>query len=215
MKKDDQNQSVKLGTYGVIKGAQTFLAVACDKSDYALMDLGYLFEKVVLFCTSIGLGTVWIGGTFNKGNFSKAMNLASNEVLSIVSPVGYESDQKSLIAKLFGGNSEKRQAFEELFFNENFETPLSKETARPYSDMLEMVRMAPSAMNKQPWRILKTGDQLHLYSAGKISMSQVDIGIAMCHLSLVANEKGMSGDFKVSNHPNHAQFKYVVSWYLL
>lgn len=210
--KDDQNQEFKLGTYGVIKGAQTFLAVACEKNDHALEDLGFLFEKVILFCTSIGLGTVWIGGTFNKGNFSKAMNLKSNEILPIVSPVGYESSQKSFLSKLMGGNSSKRFAFEEVFFDTNFETALTEEKANSYADVLEMIRMAPSAMNKQPWRILKDGNTLHMYSAGKIDMSQVDIGIAMCHLSLSSEEKGLGGIFKTLPHPNHPKFKYVISW---
>lgn len=33
--------------------------------------------------------------------------------------------------------------------------PLEKEEAGNYEAALEMVRIAPSASNKQPWRILK------------------------------------------------------------
>lgn len=67
-----------------------------------LIALGYSLEKVILYRTSLGLGTVWLGGTFNKGNFAKAVNLKENEILPIVSPVGYEGGKKSLFAKVVG-----------------------------------------------------------------------------------------------------------------
>lgn len=67
-----------------------------------LIALGYSLEKVIIYCTSLGLGTVWLGGTFNKGNFAKAVNLKENEILPIVSPVGYEGGKKSLFAKVVG-----------------------------------------------------------------------------------------------------------------
>ncbi len=75
IKKDNSNKELKLGTYGVIKGANYFLAAVCEKDDLSLIALGYTLEKVILYCTSLGLGTVWLGGTFNKGEFAKAMNL--------------------------------------------------------------------------------------------------------------------------------------------
>ena len=78
VEKDDTDKAIKLGTYGVIKGANYYLAAAYKKSNYDLEDLGFLFEKVILYCTSLGLGTVWLGGTFNKGNFAKAMVLYVN-----------------------------------------------------------------------------------------------------------------------------------------
>lgn len=203
---------VKLGTYGVIKGANCYLAVAYKKSRYDLEDLGFLFEKVILFCTSLGLGTVWLGGTFSKGDFAKAIQLQENELLAIVAPVGIESEKKSIVAKIFGSTSSKRKDFSKLFFNENFDTPLTSESDRAYDEVLEMVRLAPSAMNKQPWRILKEGNQYHIYSEGKTDMSRIDIGICMCHFYLVAKEKGLQGEFKVIGGKSHDQYKYVVSW---
>lgn len=212
IEKSEVEKEVKLGTYGVIKGAQAFLAVAANTGDYALEDLGYLFEKVVLFCTSIGLGTVWLGGTFNKGHFARAMQLRAGETLPIISPVGIESSQKSLIAKLFGVNTNKRLDFGQLFFDGDFKRPLTPEKAMDLGEVLEMVRLAPSAMNKQPWRILKGKDALHIYSDGKIDMSRVDMGICLCHLALAAEEKGIGGTFKVMKPELDAPYKYLVSW---
>lgn len=212
VQKNDTNKEIKLGTYGVIKGANYYLAVAYEKSNYALEDLGFLFEKVILYCTSLGLGTVWIGGTFNKGDFSKAMQLKDYETLPIVSPVGIEGGKKSILAKMFGSNKFKRKDFNQIFFNENFDTPLTYEEDKEYYEVLEMVRLAPSAMNKQPWRILKEGNNYHFYSEGKSEANRIDMGICMCHFYLTVKEKGLKGEFKVLSDKSDNKYKYVVSW---
>ncbi|BCZ45442.1 nitroreductase [Clostridium gelidum] len=210
--KDDTNKEIKLGTYGVIKGASYYLAVAYKKSNYDLEDLGFLFEKVILYCTSLGLGTVWLGGTFNKGNFAKAMELKEDEKLPIVSPVGIEGGKKSILARMFGSNTFKRKEFTEIFFYENFDTALIPKDCKEYTEVLEMVRIAPSAMNKQPWRILKDGNNYHIYSEGKIEMSRIDIGICICHFYLAAKEKGLKGEIKVLIGKEDNKYKYVASW---
>ena len=212
VKKDDSNKEMKLGTYGVIKGANYYLAVAHKKSEYDLEDLGFLFEKVILYCTSLGLGTVWLGGTFKKDNFANAMKLKEDEILEIVAPVGIEGGKKSILGKMFGNNTYKRKDFEEIFFNESFNKSLTKEEAKEYDDVLEMVRIAPSAINKQPWRILKEGNNYHIYSSGKSEISRIDIGICLCHFYLSAKEKGLKGEIKVLNNKEDAKYKYVVSW---
>ncbi len=40
--------------------------------------------------------------------------------------------------------------------------PLSREEAREYAEVLEMVRIGPSASKKQPWRNVTDGADLHL-----------------------------------------------------
>jgi len=212
VQKDDTDKAIKLGTYGVIKGANYYLAVAYKKSNYDLEDLGFLFEKVILYCTSLGLGTVWLGGTFNKGNFAKAMQLKEDEILEVVSPVGIEGGKKSILARMFGSNAFKRKDFAQIFFNENFDTSLTTEEAKEYNEVLEMVRLSPSAVNKQPWRILKKDNIYHIYSEGKSEISRIDIGICICHFYLSAKEKGLKGEIKVLSGKEDNKYKYVASW---
>ena len=213
IEKNDENKETKLGTYGVIKGANYYLTAAYDKSDdKGLYDIGYLLEKVVLYCTDLGLGTVWLGGTFNKSKFAEAINLKDNESLSIVCPFGIEADKKTLVAKMFGVNTNKRKDFTSLFFKDNFDTTLSYEEAGEYGEVLENIRLAPSALNKQPWRIVKEDKNLHIYSDGKIDINKVDIGIALCHLELTAREKGLNGKFEILKNKVSDKFEYVISW---
>lgn len=207
------NESIKLGTYGVIKGANYFLAAACEKDNLSLIALGYSLEKVILYCTSLGLGTVWLGGTFNKGNFAKAVNLKENEILPIVSPVGYEGGKKSLFAKIVGNNTNKRNDFSKSFFNGDFNTPLSESDAEEFYEPLEMLRLAPSAVNKQPWRVIKKDDRIHFYFKDAKNSTIIDMGIALCHFHLTAMENNLDGELKINDSKiGNNDLTYVMSW---
>ncbi|MGG7144386.1 nitroreductase family protein [Clostridium nigeriense] len=215
IKRDSIGKDIKLGTYGVIKGANYFLVSACENDDLSLISLGYSLEKVILYCTSLGLGSVWLGGTFNKGEFAKAITLKENEILPIVSPVGYEGGKKSVIATLFGNNTNKRKLYSELFFNRSFDTPLNPNDSDEYLEALEMLRLAPSAMNKQPWRVLKEDNTLHFYITSTKGLTKVDIGIALCHFHLVAIENNINGEFKSlisQKNKTNKDLTYITSW---
>ncbi|GAG20046.1 unnamed protein product, partial [marine sediment metagenome] len=77
---------------------------------------------------------------------------------------------------------------------------LPRETTGRYETLLEMVRLAPSAGNKQPWRVLKEKEteKFHFYvksSQQKVynTFITVDVGIAICHFDLTAKEVGIEG----------------------
>ena len=58
--------------------------------------------------------------------------------------------------------ADERLPFEELFFDGTFDNPLSKERAGNLAQPLEMVRLSPSAVNKQPWRVIVADNAAHL-----------------------------------------------------
>ena len=219
-KKDTDTE--KLGTYGVIKGTNTFLGVTVKNSEYAMETVGYVFEKLVLLLTKMGIGTCWLAGTFNKDNFKNAMNISDDEIFPIVCPIGYPSDKSSLVNKLFrkASNSDNRKPFNELFFSNNFETPLTKDEASKYEFPLEMLRLAPSAANRQPWRVLKKDNNFHFYkeinpkSKYSYDLQKLDVGIGFCHFHLAVQEKELKGKFFIKNPnmetPNNLE--YLFSW---
>lgn len=216
----------KIGTYGIIKGANIFIAVAYENGEMALEEVGYEMEKLILFVTSLGLGTCWIGGTFNKSEFSKAMELKDNETLPIVTPIGRNEDKKRFIerAMKFFTKSKKRKEWYELFFLRDFSIPLTPVINLGYfKEVLENVRLAPSALNKQPWRIVKDSNKFHFYiNSPKIKndkltfdIHRIDMGIAMCHFDLTCRKLGLEGIFikdnpEVKNIPKNTE--YVITW---
>lgn len=209
-----------LGTYGVIKGARTYLGVAVNDVPDAMEAVGYVFERLVLYAASIGLGTCWLGGTFNRSEFAKAMELEGNEFFPIASPIGYPAPKNHAVDKIMRRaiKADTRKAFEEIFFDGDFGTPLTEAASGIYSYPLYITRLAPSAKNAQPWRIIKDGDSFHFFEKKTIPSSshdiqRLDIGIALCHFDLAAKEKEFEGKAVVlDKHPDGNGLIYVFSY---
>lgn len=210
--KPNNYQTNKLGTYGVIKNPSYFLVAYCEDKPFALEALGYAFEKVILYCTSLNLGTVWLGGTFNKSKFAKAVNLKEGYILPVVSPVGYPGLRRSPIGFLIGSNHNKREPFSKLFSRNDFYTPMSKKQAGIYGDALEAVRLAPSSMNCQPWRVVYNDEGIHFYKTASKDINKIDMGIALCHFDSVLEDQRVKGRFKIINPNIKTDYEYVISW---
>lgn len=216
----------KIGTYGVIKGAEDYIAAIVDSGEKDLEQLGYVLEKFILFATSKKLGTCWLGGTFKKSDFLKLVTLKGNELFPIVSPIGYPKDKKSTIESFmrFAAGSNHRKPWIELFFNQNLNTQLTPEIANEYEQALEGVRLAPSASNKQPWRIVKVRNAYHFYLKPNkgygdklgYNIQRIDMGIAMCHFEIILEELGINGSWQIDNPELDTSTKehlnYTVSW---
>ena len=214
----------KLGTYGVIKGASTFLGVTTDKTEFGLVAAGYQFENLVLIATGMGLSTVWLAGTFSREQFEKAMDIQKDELFPAISPIGYAADKRSITENLMRKTmkSDMRKPWGELFFLDSFGNELSHEEADRYADPLEMLRLAPSATNAQPWRVVKKQNAYHFFETHKKNASEeekmikkVDLGIALSHFHQTALEQGLVGQFKKMdntgiNIPENTT--YIISW---
>ena len=193
----------------VIRGETAYLGAKTAKAPHAEEALGYSFEMLMLYALSMGLGTVWLGGTLDRRAFERAMDLESDELMPCVSPVGRPAAKMSLRESVMrrGTTATTRQSFSELFFDEDFRRPLSEETAGELSEPLKAVQRAPSAVNRQPWRVVRCGRAVHFYlrrslprglvSAG--DLQKVDLGIALCHFALAADAVGLSPRFSLSD----------------
>ncbi|MFW9999299.1 MAG: nitroreductase family protein [Candidatus Hodarchaeota archaeon] len=217
----DPGEKKKLGTYGLIKGAQDFIVGAVEKSKFEREHFGYQMETIILKATDLGLGTCWLGGFFNKSLFSAKINISSNEIVPAITPIGYPIQRtiKEKVVRSFV-KANKRFSWDRLFFDGNLNTPLSSGELGKYSEMLEMVRLGPSAANKQPWRIIKGLNKniFHFYIVKtKSSYSKfppLDIGIAVCHFDLTAKELGINGTWLFKNPQilGTEDLSYVISW---
>jgi len=205
----DEFKDIKLGTYGIISGTKSFIAGKVGNSDMNFEDFGYCMEKLVLFCTQLNIGTCWMGGTYNKTAFSTAVGLQDDELIPAVTPVGYFGTNKRTIDKMFRyfAGSDNRKPFDELFFSKTFQGQLNKKEKDTFGFFLEMVRLAPSASNKQPWRVVVDNNVLHFFlkrtpnynkNIVHADLQRVDMGIAISHVELALNEKNRSHRWTVS-----------------
>ena len=213
----------RLGTYGIIKGTRQFVGVTVENVLGAMEAVGYVFEQFVLYMEHLGLGTCWMAGTFNRNDFENAMEINENELFAIISPIGHPADKRRMFDKVMRKaiSADKRKEWKELFFLNDFQTPVSKEDAGAYAYPLEMVRLAPSAVNGQPWRIVKVNGALHFYKAGAAQADKVydvqkmDLGIAAAHFELAAMDKSIAGRFEKLDAvqiDGAEKYEYVFSW---
>lgn len=223
IEKDTAPNGEKLGTYGIIKGTNLYLGVTIPDEVYAMEALGYDFEQLVLYATSLGLGTCWLGGTFNRSAFTKAMEIREGELFPILSPLGYPAKKRSLTEQVMRRSikADARLSWKELFFVNDFRNPLTEEEAGEYRFPLEMLRLAPSAVNKQPWRVLKDDNGFHFFEKhslggehGSIDMQRIDVGIGICHFHLAAMERNLLGHFerKQPDLETSKDMTYIASW---
>jgi nitroreductase len=219
-----------LGTYGLIKHPAGFIVGAVGQGMRNLEDFGYGMEAIVLQATDLDLATCWLGGTFTKSSFSKAIGATGEEKVPAVVAVGYaaqESRDRDQLRRW--AKSDQRLPWDEMFFQGSFGNPLSQEMAGAYAGPLEAVRLAPSSSNHQPWRVVEEDSSFHFYlqragsyGLGTLSarlfrladLQRVDLGIAMCHFELVAMEVGLEGQWDVREPAlrKPASTEYVASW---
>ncbi len=141
--------------------------------------------------------------------------------------IGYPAENSKSDWVRKGARSDSRLSADRLFFDEDFETPLVAPREDGLADLLETVRWAPSASNKQPWRMVHDSGDWHFYlertpgyGRGRLSslvkmadLQRVDMGIAMCHFKLAAREAGLNGRWAVSPPTAAAAGReYIASW---
>jgi len=226
----DRSVKRRLGTYGFVKGANTFLiGITKDKMPYDLENFGYQFEKAILFATHLNIGTVWLGGTFKRSAFASQVKIASDEKIPAITPIGNPLNKRSLRSRIirYAAGAKHRKPFSSIFFNGDFSQPLTKSSLKDFSDVLEMVRISPSASNRQPWRIVKEQDNnvFHFFIYRKKPLShklfswpdfkRIDLGISVCHFDLTVKQLKISGEWRI-NKPEISipgDIEYLISWF--
>ena len=71
-------------------------------------------------------------------------------------------------------HSRQRRPFDELFdIGDN----------REWVSALELMRLAPSALNGQPWRAVAEGNAVHFFCTKPEGLGLLDIGIGLAHFA--------------------------------
>lgn len=205
----------------VLSGERLYVAGKVEKKSYADVAFGYSFEKLILHAWSLGVGSVWIGGTMKRKLFEKAVGLKSGEMMPCISPLGYPAQKRSIKETMMrkGIGADSRISQDKLFFEEEWGKPLKPDNVM--SEILEMVRWAPSAVNKQPWRIVYKDGAYHFYEKKDRGynndetgdLQKIDVGIALCHFVLGLEDKGKKAEIKIQDPEIKipADVEYIVS----
>lgn len=135
------------------------ITIYSEETEGYLENIGFLFQQMDLYLQTLGLGVCWLGmGRMNPRTTTQVEGMKFVIMLAFGYPRG---DQLRHDLKSF-----KRKSMEQI---------TDKSDSR-----LEPARLAPSAVNSQPWFFIHEGETIHVYCAKK--GSRLDAGIALAHL---------------------------------
>lgn len=194
----------------VITGEKEYILTKIKAVKNADLAFGYSFQDLLMYAQNKGLGTVIIAGTMPREKFEKAAGITDGELMPCISPIGVVAKKMGVKEVLMrkGIKADTRFPFTKLFFEEDFNKALDEDRAKELGiyEALEAVRLAPSAVNKQPWRIVVSGNVAHFYEKkdkgydnGKFDLQKVDLGIALYNFSRGLEELGKKAEIRISN----------------
>lgn len=199
------------GSYGAIRRAPSVLVMIADTAepDHQAM-VGYTGEGAVLEATRLGLGTCWVAGFFDRRKTRALVDLAEGERVLAVSPLGEPEVRPTAgesahadVAKV-----RKRKTLPEIAPGiDGGRWPMWAFAG------IELARVAPSAMNRQPWSFRLEDDSVVL-SVGRPGgdravSKRLDCGIAMLHFELGALVNGGIGGWSFLEAPDVARYTPV------
>ena len=170
------------GMKGAIKGTDVYATIIATKEAPKELE-GYAGEALALECAAMGLGSCWLGGGFYKSVVKIAAKPKDNEHITCVLAIGQcgplpvPRHKRKPLASTCGLNDAQRAGL-----------PAWQRSA------LECAALAPSAINRQPWRFAVTPGTIQvLDGGGNFGYGPVDRGIAMLHVAVGAMQAGSQG----------------------
>lgn len=175
--------------------APHYIAITSEvKNDY-LVNVGYILEQLVLYLTSKEIGTCWLGG-------SKPI-----EKLDEANPLDF------VVMVAFGKAKEPLYRENISEFKRKDITEISNLTKS--DDIMEAVRLSPSAVNKQSWYFDVNENSIEVYQKQVMKltekMTKIDMGIAISHLYIAAMSKGKNLQYIKEENKQKKGYEYIVT----
>ncbi|HNX73650.1 MAG TPA: nitroreductase family protein [Spirochaetales bacterium] len=220
---------VRMGTYGLIANASGFVVPAVARAGKLagnMEDVGWTVEKLVLELTARGYATCWIGGVFSRSRAAEVVQAKEDELVPAIIAFGWPADRRKLADRVVtaSARARSRKPIEEIAFDLAADHSYDASSGllrgvpggrfdEPWLAVLRAVQEAPSASNKQPWRLVRIPsgkalgiepfaaewmlflDEDKIYNNGtrEVHLQNLDLGIAMRHFQIAAEEKGLAG----------------------
>lgn len=152
--------------------------------------VGYFSEELILRAVSLGLGTCWVAGTYDRKSVEPEIN--EGEKLWGVVPIGYAAEKTPILQRTIRSRIRAKDRKTEEFVESDY----------PYASLpawirsgAEAVKLGPSAVNQQPVNVVYHGGlvTMRLWKEKKNNMMYNDLGIAKYQFRVAAEESGVRG----------------------
>ncbi|MGL4986176.1 MAG: nitroreductase family protein [Treponemataceae bacterium] len=158
-----------LARYGKFENAHNFIVFSGKKEKNLDEKVGYFGEKILLKAVELGLGTCWVGGTYNK----KAVKAPKDTKIVCVISIGYIEKQ---------GIRRKSKMLDQV---------IHPKSQRPqwFIHGVENALYAPTALNQQKFIFSVFENIVDVQISGFGFYTKVDLGIVKYHFEIGAGSK--------------------------
>lgn len=205
--------------YGLIKNHSTYLLGKIENNSFARVNYGYVMEKLVIKATELGLESCWIG--YFDHNYFSEFSIENDKQIPALVIVGKAEKHPTVTERLMSSfvRANHRNEWRQLFYNEEMQE-LNPEEISTFVAPLEMLRLAPSAGNLQPWRVVfdRKKQIFHFYKVIRsekyeaAGLHDIDLGIAISHFDLITKSKPLKGEWLRLDNIHNLNWNYVLSW---
>ncbi|MFZ2539490.1 MAG: nitroreductase family protein [Oscillospiraceae bacterium] len=183
------------------KRGEYCLLMYSEKKPHYLHNAGYLLEQMDLFLTAYDIGVCWYGLAKAKEIQVDSLDYVIMLAFGKSRPQDFRKDASEF----------KRKNIKDIWKG-NFD-----------SDVVNAVRLAPSACNTQPWRIFNDANHIKVFRNTKIKLfiptkklpyyNSIDMGICLCFLEIAMTQKGYGFDRTLIAEENfHAELLEIATY---
>ena len=190
------------GYKGVMIEAPNYMVVLSENKPQYIENAGYLGERAILKARDLGVDSCWVSYE-DQAMIKKVLDIDSDKEVVCLIALGYANPNKKVDSdSKTGSNYSKanistgqmgsdRISLDEMVFIDKWGNNASAEVLeeRALLDAFSYARMAPSALNKQPWRFIVDGGKVLLmidnenYDGSYIN--KIDAGIVMLYFGVI------------------------------
>ncbi len=211
------------GYNGIMIKAPHYVIITATKGEHALKVGGYIGEWFVLQLTREDIATCWISANHAEAYIAEQMQTPDNEEVVGIIAYGY-AENEAHVANIYGQsaggykhldgdynetNISSRKSVEEIVFISRFgkTATIEKLEELGYADVFYYMRLAPSSVNRQPWRFIISRGKFIL-SISKDDgydddrMALLEAGIAMLYFEVAMHDNGYPGKWSFDSVDN-------------
>ncbi|MGB3366207.1 MAG: nitroreductase family protein [Acidaminobacteraceae bacterium] len=174
--------------------APSYILLTSEDNPRSNENIGYVGEKLILKLTELGIGSCWIGAPIKRNAFANNFEVHGKEKYVIMIAIGYPLTDFDFVSKRI------RMTHDEIFVGS---------IKDEHKKAIEALRIAPSAVNSQPWIVYGDNDTWDVYIKYKSGlfgsmlkrMNKIDIGIGFSHMLLAFDEMGIFYSINYKNNP--------------
>lgn len=181
--------SGSMGSYGIFRNVSNYVAAVVDTGIAEIAEIaGFAGQQVVMAASSAGLGTCFIGGTFDASKLP--VQLRAGEKTLFIIALGAPADgNRRILERLLVATTHRKDRKPADFFDADKSGITLSRAVSLYPalrEALAAVACAPSAMNKQPVRIwIDSERDIHACVASTSGFNPIDLGIAKFNFSQI------------------------------